>query len=288
MSRTKKKFRLLLLVAVCLAAFAYRSFPTDSFDGLIVTFVDVGQGDSVFIKAPNGKTMLLDCGEEESFDLLLKPFLISQGVVSLDALVASHYHSDHAGAADDVFETFLVKSLVLPDYEPKNKTKKRLIDAAVKENAEVVCVSEGDLLPEIDPNLKIAVLHPMMGGFSDNENDNSLVLKLEYWGTTILFTGDIEQPAEEIIARKYEIETDILKVAHHGSSTSSCAEFLQAADPTYAIIQCGEDNSYGHPHHETVFALEDDDVRIYRTDTDGNITFRLNEKGIESIKASRF
>ncbi|MBQ2931468.1 MAG: MBL fold metallo-hydrolase [Clostridia bacterium] len=288
MSRSKRKFRLLVIVAVCLAAFAYRSFPTDSFDGLTVTFVDVGQGDSVFIKAPNGKTMLLDCGEEETFYSLLKPFLMSEGVRTLDALVASHYHSDHVGAADDIFETFGVKSLVVPDYEPKNKTKKGLLSAARKENAEVVSVSEGALLPEIDPNLKIAALHPAKGGFSDNENENSLVLKLEYFGTTILLTGDIEQAAEEKIARMYEIETDILKVAHHGSSTSSCAEFLQEADPTYAIIQCGEDNSYGHPHHETMSALEDEDVRIYRTDTDGNIVFRLSERGIESIKTSRF
>ncbi len=288
MSRSKRKFRLLVIVAVCLAAFAYRSFPTDSFDGLTVTFVDVGQGDSVFIKAPNGKTMLLDCGEEESFDLLLKPFLMSERVTSLDAFVASHYHSDHVGAADDIFETFGVKSLVVPDYEPKNKTKKGLLSAARKENAEVVSVSEGDLLPEIDPNLKIAALHPSKGGFSDDENENSLVLKLEYFGTTILLTGDIEYDAERKISRKYEIETDILKVAHHGSSTSSCAEFLQEADPTYAIIQCGKDNSYGHPHHETMSALEDEDVRIYRTDTDGNIVFRLSERGIESIKTSRF
>lgn len=288
MQKTKRKFRLLLLVAAFLATIAYQSFPTDSFDGLIVTFVDVGQGDAVFIKAPNGKTMLLDCGEDESFDSLLKPFLISEGVRTLDALVASHYHSDHVGAADDVFETFLVKSLVVPDYEPKNKTKKGLLSAARKENSEVISVSEGDLLPEIDPNLKIAALHPAKGGFSDDENDNSLVLKLEYFGTTILLTGDIEHAAERKVARNYEIETDILKVAHHGSSTSSCTEFLQEADPTYAIIQCGKDNNYGHPHHETMYALEDDDVRIYRTDTDGNIVFRLSERGIESIKTSRF
>ncbi len=288
MSRSKKKFSLLLLVAVCLAAFAYHSFPTEGIDGLTITFVDVGQGDCVFIKAPNGKTMLVDCGEGDSFDHLLKPFLISQKVIALDALVASHYHSDHIGAADEIFDTFGVKSLIIPDYEPKNKSKKRLIAVAQDENTEVVSVSEGDLLPEIDPNLKILALHPTKGGFSDDENDNSLVLKVEYFGTTILLTGDIEQAAEEQIARKYEIETDILKVAHHGSSTSSCAEFLREADPTYAIIQCGEDNSYGHPHRETIASLEDDDVRIYRTDIDGNIMFCLNEKGIESIKMSKF
>lgn len=288
MSRQKKKFRLLLLVAVCLAAFAYQSFPTESFDGLAITFVDVGQGDCVFIKAPNGKTMLVDCGEGDSFDPFLKPFLISQKVRTLDALVASHYHSDHIGAAENIFDTFGVKSLIVPDYEPKSNAKKRLLDAACDENANIVSVLEGDLLPEIDPNLKILALHPSKGGFSDDENDNSLVLKLEYLGTTILLTGDIEQAAEEQIARKYEIETDILKVAHHGSSTSSCAEFLREADPTYAVIQCGKDNSYGHPHRETISALEDDDVMIYRTDTDGSIMFCLNEKGIESIKINKF
>ena len=288
MTKSKYRFFSLCVVAIICAAFSYNSFPQSTPDGLNLTFVDVGQGDCIFVKAPNGKTMLVDAGESDEFHSRLRPFLISSNIDTIDVLVASHYHSDHIGAMENIFANFNVKTLIVPDYKPRSKAKVRLLKAADSAGTEVIEVSEGDFLPEISKGLSLSVLHPDKSCISDNENDNSLVLLLKYFKTTALLTGDVEAPAEKTVAEKYDIESDILKVAHHGSSTSTCKEFLSAANPTYAVIQCGKDNGYGHPHHETLSALDDDDVRVYRTDIDQNITFYLSEKGIEKIKTTKF
>ena len=285
----KKHFNMPAAIAIILAALVWFSFPTsEQADGALeITFVDIGQGDSIFIKTPEGETLLIDGGEDEVFDSCLKPFLLSQKIWAADFALATHYHSDHAGGISKLLEVNGVKTLVIPDYQPENKTKTRLLSLAEESNSNVLEVSEGDTLPLNCPDLRISVLHPPKGGFSDNENDNSLVLKLEYFDTTILLTGDLEADGEASLLDAYDLESDILKVGHHGSSTSTSKEFLEAVDPTYAVIQCGKDNSYGHPHYETLTAIENDDVRIYRTDEDGHITFRLSEKGIISIKTSK-
>lgn len=288
MSNSKKRFSVISIIAVILAMFLYQSFPEEPVDGISVTFVDVGQGDCAFIKTKAGETILVDGGEEEDADKRLETFLNLNQVETVDMVIATHYHSDHIGAMPKVFQNCEVKRLIVPDYEPKSKAKSRLLRLAKDEGALVSNVSEGDVLPSIDPDLKISALHPRRGGFSEEENNNSLVLKLEYFENTVLLTGDVEEEAERTITEKYDIETDILKVAHHGSVTSTCREFLQAANPTYAVVQCGKDNRYGHPHSETVAALEDDDVRIYRTDLDGDITFTLTKDGIKSVTATKF
>lgn len=287
MSRTKKGFIVSWIFVLILSGVARLSFQTAPGGGLEVTFIDVGQGDAILLQTPQGENILIDSGEDEAFRHKLKKALVLRGVNAIDALVATHYHSDHMGAMTDVFDNFEVKRLVVPDYEPDNKAKERLIEAAKKENSQICEISEGSAFPHLSSDLIISVLHPQKGGFSDNENDNSLVLMAEYFETTLLLMGDLEEEGEKEIIQKYDIETDILKVAHHGSTTSSCKAFLEAVDPTYAVIQCGKDNRYGHPHSETIAALEDDDVRIYRTDLDGSITFLISEKGIEDIKTSQ-
>ena len=285
--KKRKKFTLLTIVAAVLAALAFNSFPPVGIDGLSVTFVDVEQGDSILLKTEAGKVILVDTGEKDVYKQKLSPMLRDNGISKIDLLVASHYHSDHIGAIADVFEDFDIDNLIIPDYEPHNNTKKKLLKLAKSENSAVYQLSAGDTLPDVDPDLSISVLHPGKGGFSDDENSNSFVLMVRYFNTSILLTGDVEEDAEKVIAKEYDIEVDILKVAHHGSRTSSCKEFLEAVDPTFAVIQCGKDNSYGHPHSQITAALEDDDVRIYRTDLDGSITFNITERGIGTITTTK-
>ena len=277
-----------MIIAGILAFFANKSFPETDFDGLLVTFVDVGQGDCTFIKTPGGKTVLIDCGEGDAFKMQLRPFLKSHNTRRIDYLIGTHYHSDHIGGAEEVFEEFEVQNLVIPGHSPQNSRKKALIKAANDEGTKIYQLYAGDNFPKIDEGINISVLHPQAGKVSDDENDNSLVLKLEYSGTTILFTGDLEENGEKEVLSKHDIEADILKVGHHGSSTSSSKEFLEAVDATYAVIQCGRDNRYGHPHYEVLDNLSDNDVLVYRTDEDKSVSFYLTEKGIEKIETDSF
>ena len=285
----KRLFYLLCTIAVLLAAGAKASMPpSTSGDFLTVTFIDVGQGDSALIKTPDGKSLLIDGGEYEAYDESLKPFLMSQDIQSVDYALVSHYHSDHMGGISEMLAEQKVRKLIIPEYDDKNQSREKLVKKANKNQTELLEVSQGDSIDLGDPDLKVSVLHPEKGGFSkDNENSNSLVLYVEYLGTSFLFTGDLEADAEETLVDSYALECDVLKAGHHGSSTSTSEEFLMATNPTYAVISAGRNNRYGHPHYETLDLLENDDVKIYRTDTDGDITFKVSEKGIEKIETER-
>ena len=253
-------------------------------EGLELTFVDVGQGDAVFMRTLDGETWLVDGGEDEWAQIELLPFLETQGVDKIDYAVVTHYHNDHTGGIFQLLKSGRIKTLVLPNYTPKNSAKKGLLKNAEVSHTAVVDVSAGDVLESEDENLKICVLHPEKGGFDhDNENSNSLVLRVEYLGTSALLVGDMEEDAEKALLPKYDLEVDILKVGHHGSSTSTSRSFIEEVNPTYGIISAGEGNSYGHPHYEVLDRLDYNDVRVYRTDRDGDITFVLNESGIGKI-----
>ncbi len=285
-SRLSKTLILIIaIVLMALSRFTPESPAVEVYsDGLSVIFVDVGQGDSTLIRTPDGTTLLVDGGEYEEYRQSLLPALQSQGINRLDYVLATHYHSDHMGALVPLVEDGMAENLLIPNHTPESSHKSKLERAAKKTNTAICELTRGDKIDLKDENLSIEVLNPPSGGFEDDENSSSVVLKITYFKTTLLLTGDIEKEAEVELAKKFDLECDILKVAHHGSTTSSCAQFLQEADPTHAVIQCGKDNRYGHPHYETLDSLENDDVQIWRCDTDGNIAFFINEKGIENIK----
>ncbi len=285
--KNKKLLYLIAVIAVAIISY-FTTEPSDnqsaSIGGLQLTFVDVGQGDAVFIRTRDGETWLIDGGEDAVFDDGLLPFLNSQGVDKLDFAVATHYHSDHTGGIFQLLKSGKIKTLLLPDYTPDSKAKTGLLKNAEAQGTAVLDISSGDVLDTRDNDLQLLVLHPQKGGFSaDNENSNSLVIQLDYLGTSALLTGDLEEDAEEVLMRRYDLEADILKLGHHGSSTSTSKDFLAEVNPTYGIISAGKDNRYGHPHFEVLDRLSDEDVMTYRTDLDGDITFVIDENGIKSI-----
>ncbi len=285
-----KKFLLSLIILVALAALAYiMPEPAAPIHGHgQVVFVDVGQGDCIFIQTPNGTTLLVDGGEYDSFQAELKPFLKSRGIEKIDYALASHYHSDHMGGIYELLEAGMANNLIIPDYEPQNSAKKKLLRVSKNTSTQTSQISAGDRIDIGDEAVNISVLHPETGGFSrDNENSNSLVLKLSYYGEDFLLTGDLEVDAEKALVKTYDLEADVLKVGHHGSSSSTSQNFLDEVNPTYAVIQCGEENSYGHPHYETLDRLDDNDASVYRTDTDGDISFFIDESGIKEIKIEK-
>ena len=289
MKNINAKFFISIMIALVLGSGAIQKLTSNTPPSVEtqLTFVDVGQGDSIFFKTSNGETYLIDGGEDEAFKGGLHPFLLSQRIDIIDCAIITHYHSDHIGGIVKLLEEDRIERLVIPDYTPENKAKDRLIKLATQNGTQIFEVSEGDVISSTDKEFHFTVLHPENGGFGKDENNNSIVGKLDCFGTDILLTGDLEADGEAVLAEKYDLETDILKVGHHGSQTSSSPEFLAEADPTYAVIQCGKDNSYGHPHYEVLERLDNDDVRIYRTDIDGNITFFLSENGIESINTTK-
>jgi len=285
-----KKYLFTIIVLAIAAAAAYVIPETDEpvRDLGQVVFVDVGQGDCTFVRTPNGSTLLVDGGEYDAFNAELRPFLKSRGIDKVDFALATHYHSDHMGGIYELVEAGMADNLIIPDYEPENKAKSKLLKVSQRTGTRVMQVSADDKIQLGDIDVDITVLHPEKGGFSKtDENNNSLVLMLSYLGTDFLLTGDAEADAEASVLKRFNIEADVLKVGHHGSSSSTSKKFIQAVDPTYAVIQCGEGNSYGHPHYETLDILEDNDARIYRTDTDGDISFFIDEKGIKEIKIEK-
>lgn len=266
--------------------------------GLEVHFLDVGQGDSQLIRIPGEGgyfDVLIDTGEYGYADGLTD-YLRDLGVGEIDALVCSHPHTDHMGCMARIVERFDIGSLYMPqlpeDQTPTTRAYEKLLDAAADKDLTVIRLHE-DALMESPAGAQFQVMAPRMDADWEGANNYSAVIRLVYGETSFLFTGDAESESEKTILEDgYGVSTDVLKCGHHGSSSSTTKAFLDAVDPLYAVISCGEGNSYGHPHRETLQSLQKRDIPVYRTDKDGtilaksdgkNITF---ETGLPSVRGS--
>ncbi len=288
-------FLVLAIIALALGSFSMKELPEEipapieNTGKAEVVFVDVDQGDCTFVRTPTGETVLIDGGEYDAFDSHLAPFLSGQGVEMVDTAVVTHYHSDHMGGIYELVKARRVNRLVLPDYEDDDNSKENLLRVAQRSGTEVEYVSAGDIIPLNCNEVTMEVLHPVRGGSPGKnfDNNSSLVIFLTCFDESFLITGDIESRAEKELLQRTGVECDVLKIPHHGSSSSSSKAFIRETDPTYGIISAGVDNSYGHPHYEVLEDYENEDVTIYRTDHDGSITFVASESGMEDITFSR-
>lgn len=230
---------------------------------LTVSFIDAGQGDSTLIEC-GGEAMLIDASIYSERDNITS-YIKKLGINELKYCVATHPHSDHIGSMSEIIYRFDVDTLVYPLCESDSSTMNHVLDA---------CDEKGVTYLNPDPldtftlgSATLTVLSPEAYTDYDNLNNNSLVLKLEYEDVSFLFMGDAETEVEyELLNKDFDLNVDVLKAGHHGSSTSSCAEFLNAVTPSVAVISCGKDNDYGHPHRETVSAFNRRFVETYRTD----------------------
>lgn len=240
--------------------------------------IDVGQGDSILIIFPNGQKALIDGGTRKMGDRVVD-YLKKLKIDSIDYLIATHPHEDHIGGLIKIIDTFKIGNIYMPDVEHTSKTFFDLLETIEKNNYKMKKAKSGvSILDEGD--LKAYFLAPVKDSYK-KLNDYSAVLKVDYKEVSILLTGDAESESEQDILNKYKnLKADILKVGHHGSSTSSTEEFLMAVRPTYGIISLGADNSYGHPHKETIDKLSKMGVKILRTDKDGSIVFKTDGKEI--------
>ncbi len=261
----------------------------DAETGLLVTFLDVGQGDCIFLQSPSGNTLLVDGGPESATQTVLD-FLDQKGVVGLDAVIASHLHADHIGGLISVIDTYPVFMFYYPPFDAESETYYQLLDA-LKENHVIVRspLASKDALIDWDRDVEIRILSPygIDYGRVDDFNDTSYILRVTYGNTSLLLAGDATQVAEKLALKALPnsyFKADVLKVGHHGSSDSTGTKFLDAVNPSIAIISCGVDNQYGHPDQELLDRLNKRNITIYRTDQDGSITLLLDGTNVKVLK----
>lgn len=240
---------------------------------LSVHMIDVGQGDSLLIRAPE-KTVLIDCGEKEH-GATVEAYLHDQGIKTLDLVIASHPHSDHMGAMSHIVDKFPVGTFLMPvvpeDQTPTTGVYRSLLEALEEQQVKLTKPKPGTRY-DLGGGAVLTLLSPDPAAVYDNLNDYSVVCRLDYGQTSFLFTGDAEKPVEkELLAQGADLGATVLKVGHHGSSSSTGTKFLQAVGPETALISCGIDNRYNHPHQETMDALKAQSVQVQRTDLDGTI-----------------
>lgn len=258
-----------------------------------ISFIDVGQGDSMLISTPKGKNIIVDGGgsrDETTFNIgkqTLIPYLLNKGITKLDYIIISHFDSDHVGGILSVLEELKAEKVIICEQE-ENENYKRFKEIVKNKKIKVYVVKKGDNL-KIEENIWLNILWPKDERIKENAiNNNSIVAKLNYKSFSILFTGDIEKIAENEILKEYKnsniLNANILKVAHHGSKSSSIKEFLEKVKPQIALIGVGEKNTFGHPNAGVLNRLENLNTKIYRTDEKGEITIKIDDKGKVKIK----
>lgn len=276
-----QKLFIIVIILIFTSMQILKCLPSD----LTIYFIDVGQGDSTLIVTPNHKTILIDGGGtefESDFDIgkqTLLPEILGQRITKIDYLLISHFDSDHATGVAQILGKIDVSSIILTRQLEENDIYRHILSIAKEKKIKLIYVKEGDVLKI--GGIKISIIHPENKLMINNPmNNNSIVCKVEYNSFSMLLTGDIEMEAEELILRKnINLKADVLKVAHHGSKTSTTGEFLKAINPKVALIGVGKNNNFGHPSNEVIQRLKENGTRIYRTDENGEISITVNKKG---------
>lgn len=230
-------------------------------------FIDVGQGDSELIITKDA-VILIDCGTRDSADTLVA--YLAQYCTDIDYLILTHPHEDHIGGAPKVLERFNVKNVIMTDDTSTSKIFSNLLTALESSDAVVHEAKAGDTYTAGAVRMKL--LGPSVD--TDDLNNRSIIVRVDFGNTSFMYTGDAEELAESASLGSFassEFKANVLKVGHHGSSTSTSESFLKAVSPSIAVISCGNGNSYGHPHRETMRLLEQSGITIYRTDELGSV-----------------
>ena len=274
--RNYKKIAAVFAAAVICGA-GCSVYLSDGFEKTDMVFVDVGQGDCLHIKA-GGKNLLIDGGGSFNYNVgksTLKPYLLKNGVTKIDMAIATHLHTDHYQGLKELSQTYRIKKLGV--YEA-NSVNENHLKKEFKTD-EILYLAAGDVI-NMGRNVSVEVLSPDRGNPLDekDENKNSLVLRVNVKGSSVLMTGDIDEKGEKTLIADTDIKADILKIAHHGSRYSSCEKFIAVAAPKIAVIQVGK-NTYGHPSEEVIKRLENHKITVLRNDEQGAVGIRVNKAG---------
>ncbi len=239
--------------------------------GFTVHFIDVGQADAALVIC-GGKTMLIDGGNTGDSNLIYS-YLSQRGITHLDYIVATHGHEDHVGGLSGALNYATVNTVYCPVTSYDSNAFRNFVSNVQKRGASITVPSVGTQFSLGSASCKILAVNP----YASDPNNTSIVMKITYGSTTFLFTGDAEQEVEQTLLNSgYNLSATVLKVGHHGSYTSTSYQFLWNIMPQYAVISCEKNNSYGHPHDQVVSRLRDADVKLFRTDMQGDIICTSN------------
>lgn len=285
-SKVEKKVIAALLIIIVISNINFEKFTNNMY----INFIDVSQGDACLIRQKT-KVILIDGGgtnnQNNNYNVgksILMPYLLARKIKTIDYMIFSHFDNDHCQGLIYVLENLKVKNVLIGEQYEEYQNYQKLKEVATRKAIKIYTLKKGDSL-KLTKNLKMEVLWPKKEEMiSENSiNNNSLVLKITFENFSILFTGDIEKIAEEKILKEYEgkqklLQSTILKVAHHGSKTSSIKDFLQKVNPKCALIGVGKDNKFGHPSNITLETLKELNTKIYRTDQCGEISIKVTKQ----------
>lgn len=271
----KKRYLVLILIASVFLCFKIRH-------GLTITMLDVGQGEAICLELPDGSNWLIDGGSSDVKNIgiyRLEPFLKAKGIGALDYVIITHTDIDHISGIQELIqrEEIQIKYMILPFLQEEDENDREIVKIAEQKGIKILRIQEGTVIKQDEVWLEC--LHPSKQFTPASKNSSSIVVSLNYKNFSMLFTGDLEEDGEYELLRKKKIKDyDVLKVGHHGSKYSTGIEFLRAANPEAAIISCGKNNRYGHPHKELKERLYDESAAVYATPDCGAITIRSDGK----------
>ncbi len=266
-----KYWALILVTAIITFVILLLELPDKNFQ---IHFFDVGQGDAIFIKTPENHQVLIDGGKNDQILERLSevmPFFDKE----IDLVILTHPDLDHLGGLIEAIHRYKFNMVLITGIALDDDYYSEFLDEIGKQNGSVIFANQDSdfLLGDV----QIDVLFPfekLVGESFANTNLSSIVSKISYFDHEILLTGDMEKEIESLLISKNNLSAEILKIGHHGSKTSSSEEFLKQVSPEYAVIQCGKNNSYGHPHEETLEAIRNAGIKkILRTDQLKTIEF---------------
>ncbi|MEI8123649.1 MAG: MBL fold metallo-hydrolase [bacterium] len=263
-----------LIIIILINFIIYYSVYAESREGMLrVTFLDVGQGDAIFIESPNGNQMLIDSGPDKNILNALgrvMPFYDR----SIDFVISTHPDQDHIGGLPEVFKNYSVLEYFTNGMISETGTFKEVEQEIIDNNIDTGILREGEII-DFGDGVLLKILYPNLPPEGKDTNEYSIVAKLFYGDSSFILTGDAPTDVLNFLANTdgINLKSDVLKVAHHGSKNSLSPEFLSAVSPEYSIISASRDNSFGHPHKEIVDALDYIKTNILETFNDGDIIF---------------
>ncbi|HLS09054.1 ComEC/Rec2 family competence protein [Lentibacillus sp.] len=240
-----------------------------------VHFIDVGQGDSILVQTPSQKNILIDGGPPAAGKKVVA-FLEEHNVDKIDLMIATHPDIDHIGGLIDVMKSIEVDRIVDTGKIHSTRTYARYVSQILKRQIPIEIAERNDLL-KIDPLLKMRILNTHTG--SKTNNESSIVLNITFKNMDFLLMSDVEKEQEKRLIKQHNLDAEILKVAHHGSHTSTSLKFLREVSPNVAILTYGKKNEFGHPVDRVIENLHEVNTAIYPTSVFGDITIRTDGKG---------
>lgn len=268
----KKLISFVIFLIACSGFFSIEQFDNDTKlqkisteNVLKVHYIDVKQGDSIFIELPNDECMLIDAGEVSQGNIVSN-YISNLGYEEINYVVGTHPHTDHIGGLINIINDYTVDKVYLPKVVSSSKTYETLLNGLSNKNIDVFSAKSGVNIID-NENLKVKIIAPVQE--YKNLNNCSAVVKIIYGNKKFLFMGDAEIESENDITE--DVSADVIKIGHHGSDTSSSLSFIQKVNPKYVVVMVGENNQYNHPSQNIIKRWENNGAEVFRTDINGNI-----------------